>query len=110
MQTEIEFIKACGYRVFQRNPTDKYCNFTTQDGTRIGYAQWSDYRDSVGSVHAPSRENGTGFSIADELTAASLQAAIECVIPYWGRGSVVKYRNIEEYINANSFNRDLKEV
>lgn len=104
----IELIKSCGYRVFMRKPTDKYCFYT--DGKRIGYAQWSDYRTSVCSVHMPSRENGTGFSVADAITTTTLADAINCTMPNWARGSVIKYKDWDAYHNASKWNSELVEV
>lgn len=105
---EVELIQSCGYRVFMRKPTDEYCFFT--DGTRIGYAQWSGYRTSVSSVHVGSRENGTGFGVADSITPESIKAAAEMVMPNWATGSVRKYRSWDEYIAESDWNAGLTEV
>ena len=102
-------IKSLGFRVFVRtsdNPT--YCFFT--DGDRIGYAQWSDFRQSVSSVHKPSTVNGTGFQVAEEITKASLDAALSTIVPIWARGDVKKYKNMDAYLNASKWNSELIEV
>lgn len=111
----IAFIKSCGYRVFirpsTRNVENEYCFYT--DGTRIGYAQWRTYRsDNVGSVHKPSRENGTGYHVSEKITRETLDYAINLVKPGWdrGRAAVVKYANWEAFHNANQFNSELIEV
>lgn len=111
----IAFIKSCGYRVFirpsTRNVENEYCFYT--DGTRIGYAQWRDYRPSVvGSVHKPSRENGTGYQVSEKINRETLDYAINLVKPGWDRSKVpvVKYANWEEYHSANKFNSELIEV
>jgi hypothetical protein len=108
MNGYIALIKAEGYRVFMRKPSDSYCYFT--DGTRIGYAQWSDYRTCVSSVHKPSRQNGTGFRIADAINSESLSDAINCYIPSLASGSVEKFKDWSAFHNADSWNRQLVEV
>lgn len=108
MNSEVKFIRACGYRVFMRSPSDKYCHFT--DGKRIAYAQWSDYRTSVTSVHVPTRENGSGFGIAESITAETLSSALNCFIPHWASGAVTKYKDWDAFHNASEWNRQLKEV
>lgn len=110
----VSIIKACGYSVFMRKPqTDEYCFYT--DGTRIGYAQWSNVRGpQVASVHAPSRMAGTGFQIADDITAESLQAAIACHAPNWAtveeRASVRKYSSWAAFRMKDAWNAEMKEV
>ena len=110
----IALIKSCGYRVFirpsTRNVENEYCFYT--DGTRIGYAQWSGYRSSVGSVHKPSRENGTGYRVSEKINRETLDYAINLVKPGWDRSAapVVKYANWDAYHSANKFNSELIEV
>src|SRR5690606_37251594 len=103
----VAIIKSAGYRVYMLEPQiDEFCFYT--DGTRIGYAQWSDIRGPyVGSVHVPNRQTGTGFNVADEITPESLEAAISCHAPDWAttrdRGSVRKYPNWKAYQSANDW-------
>lgn len=110
----IAFIKSCGYRVFIRpsksNIENEFCFYT--DGKRIGYAQWSGYRSSVGSVHKPSRENGTGYQVSEKINRETLDNAINLVEPGWdrGRAAVVKYADWEAFHNASAFNSELIEA
>ena len=110
----VSVIKASGYRVFMRKPqTDEYCFYT--DGTRIGYAQWSNARGPhVSSVHIPSRIAGTGFHVADKITPESLRGAITCHAPYWAtaaeRTIVRKYPSWEAFHAEDGFKSSLTEV
>lgn len=110
----VSFIKAAGYRVFMRRPsTDEYCYYT--DGARIGYAEWTGYRGPcVSSVHVPNRTTGTGFSVADEITAESLRDAISCHAPDWAtareRNSVRKYPSWTAFHGQDAWHAQLVEV
>lgn len=114
-QQRIDYIKSHGWRVFVRpskHPTDMmYCFYT--DGTHIGYAQWTDYRTCISSVHYPNRQSGTGFQIADEITKETLHVAAHTACPNWARNdqsSVKKYKDWDAYHNASDFNKGLVEV
>jgi hypothetical protein len=108
----IELIKAQGYRVFIRGEKPTYCFFT--DGTRIGYAQWEAYRQSVSSVHMANKLTGTGFGVADEITPASLKEALNMSYPHWAtdpcRASVKKYADMDAYLKATKWNSELIEI
>lgn len=108
----IELIKRLGFSVYMRSPSDEYCYYT--DGTRIGYAQWSRLGTRVSSVHKPSSQVGTGFGIADEITEATVKAAMTTLYPHWAssadRAAVKKYRNWEEFLNKDAWNRGYAEV
>lgn len=106
----VALIKSCGYRVFMRKLDDEYCFYT--DGIRIGYAQWSDIRNHVSSVHKPNSTNGTGFHVAYQIEPDTLKDALYCHRPSWamGNGTVDKYRDWDAYHQANDFNRQLFEV
>lgn len=108
----INTIKAQGYRVFVRDDNPTYCFFT--DGTRIGYAQWGGYRQSVSSVHMPNKTTGTGFGVADEITPTTLAAALNRPYPHWAsaadRASVKKYADMDAYLKASKWNSELIEV
>jgi hypothetical protein len=109
----VAFIKACGYRVFMRSPSDEHCFYTDADGKRIGYAQWSGYRTSVSSVHKANRTTGTGFQIAESITKDSLRDAIACHCPGWSyrdASTVKKYRDWDEYRAESRFNSELQEA
>ena len=100
----IEFIKKQGYRVFvseKTNPT--YCYYS--DGKNVGYAQWSDFRAYVGTVHIPNKQTGTGFSVADAITEGSLKSGF-AMLPSWAsgtdRGFVVKYSDLDHWLSSRS--------
>ena len=107
----VEMMKAEGWKVYTRNNA-KYCYVT--DGTHIAYAQWSDGRDHVSSVHMPNRQTGTGFMIYDRITPESIREAMNCHAASWATASDVlsvrKYKNWEAFQNSNSFNAMLFEV
>lgn len=110
----VSLIKNAGYKVYMRNPqTDEYCFYT--DGTRIGYAGWGTIRGPyVSSVHVPNKQVGAGFSVADEITPESLEAALACHAPIWAntrdRDSVRKYPNWEAFQARNDWYDELVEV
>jgi hypothetical protein len=108
----VTLIKSCGYRVFMRKPSDKYCFYT--DGERIGYAQWSDIRTVVSTVHKANRTTGTGFHVGDAITPDTLRDAIRCHTPNWARagdaGTVKKYASWDAFHNESAFNSELREV
>lgn len=113
MKYPIQLMHEMGLRVFVRdteNPT--YCFFT--DGKNIGYAQWDGIRESVSTVHKPNKSTGTGFNVADEITRETLLAAMQTFAPHWvsasDRASVLKYRNIDDYLKASEWNSELTEV
>ena len=113
----VEMMKAQGWKVYKR-PTvtasfkGEYCYCT--DGTNIAYAQWSDGRPSVSTVHKPNRQTGTGFQFDDRITPDSVLKAMTTLTPTWARArdipSVHKYKNWEEFHKSNSFNAELVEV
>lgn len=112
----IDLIKAAGWRVFVRPATsprqNQYCYFT--DGEVIGYAQWSDWRPKVSSVHKPNRQTGTGFAVAEEITPETLERAARCTWPAWAieadRQSVHKYKDWDAFHNKDAFRKELIEV
>ena len=69
----VEVVKSFGYRCFHpqyysnRNEKPTYCYIT--DGTNIGYMQSNNFGCALcfSSVHKPSRENGMGCGIADDV-------------------------------------------
>ena len=111
----VAMLKAEGYQVWMREkaigPT-QYCFVT--DGTRIAYVQWSDHQPRVSTVHYPNKTTGTGFGFADEITPQTIRGAMDCVTPGWASGrdaaTVRKYKDWNEYRNANNFNMQLVEV
>lgn len=107
----LELIKAQSLRVFVRDsvkPT--YCFFT--DGERIGYAQWGD-RVNVSSVHMPNKQSGTGFHVSEAINPESIKAALRTTCPHWSLNdahTVKKYKSIDDYLSASSWNAALVEV
>ena len=113
----VTMLKAEGWQVWMRNdPIAKhpgqYCFVT--DGTHIAYAQWSDHRPGVSTVHLPNKTTGTGFQFAETITPDTVCKAMNCVAPAWAsdkdRASVRKYTDWNEYLHANSFNEGLFQV
>ncbi len=112
----IDMMKAQGWKVYYRPAKGtfkgEYCYVT--DGTNIAYAQWSDGRPSVSTVHMPNRQTGTGFQFADRITAETVSKAMSTLAPSWARqadvSSVHKYKNWEAFHKANSFNSELVEA
>jgi hypothetical protein len=112
----IEMMKAQGWKVYKRTAKGafkcEYCFCT--DGTKIAYVQWSDGRPSISTVHVPNRTTGTGFQFADSITPTTICEAMNCHAPSWARAieisSVRKWKNWEEFHQANSFNAELTEV
>lgn len=97
MQELIDSIKAQGLQVFGPEKLKSYVFFT--DGTRIGYAQYSNF-DGVkfSTVNKPCKECGTGFQ------ADSIQDALSFA-PAWAynyqSSAVRKYKDFEEFKKKN---------
>lgn len=111
----IQKIRDLGFRVFMINPEDTWLIYT--DGTNIGYLQ--DDRGiglSISTVHKPNRESGTGFTVAQCLGTVDVDILKTGFVnvPHWDHGrysqSVKKYKDIEEYLNADSFNKRYREI
>jgi hypothetical protein len=108
-------VQSLGFDVYMRNEDDSWLLFT--DGTRIGYLQADRLGGfSFSTVHKPNTTTGTGFQIdrnADGFDKSDLE---RCFIhaPHWAlnreASTVVKYKNIGDYISENSFNREYKLV
>lgn len=113
-QSAIALIQSLGYAVYMRNESDSWCYYT--DGKRIGTVQHSGFRGfSVTTVHKPCQSCGTGFAMGDapSLDAEMLKGAF-ITAPDWASGtqaaSVVKYRDMNEFLAASSFNKGYKLV
>lgn len=113
-EEEIDAIADAGFDVYRHVPTSRlnstYLYFT--DGKRIGYLQQGDFGHgySLSTVHKPSRENGTGFRVADtdDLDADTLREALRYG-PDWALNrklEIVKYRDIEEFLSERFHGRD----
>lgn len=104
-------VQSFGFQVYMRDlDKDSWLYFT--DGTHIGYLEVSRLGGyHLATVHIPNKSSGTGYSIerdSDELTKEDL---LRCFIhaPHWARSAdrdpVVKWRNMEQFLNADSFNK-----
>lgn len=112
MRRVVTMIKAAGFRVFMRSPSDTWCYYT--DGTRIAYAQSGRFRESLTTTHIPNRTTGTGFHYADEITPENIRGAIACHAPSWAWGRDAeasrKWRDWDTFRNSDAFNRAYREV
>lgn len=99
----IEELKEAGFKVYAPKELTTYCKFTKNN--RIGYVEAGDFGWNFSTVHKPSKECGTGYSIYRDKLTATIQDALDCFIykPDWASSSdiVVKYKNFEDY-NKNS--------
>lgn len=108
----VSHLVLAGFSVYMRDPDkDEYALFT--DGNRIGYIQWSKPGITMSTVHRPNRTTGTGFAVGEpgKMTRENFERAF-ATAPNWIRGtdlnSVKKWRDWEEFANANDFNREYK--
>lgn len=104
-----------GFKVYMRDDKDTWLIYT--DGTNIGYLQ--DDRGmglSISTVHKPNHTTGTGFLAIKGLgTVALSDLKVGFIIcPVWAsqtdRESVKKYKDIYEFLNANPFNKQYREI
>ncbi len=103
-------VQGFGFSVYMRKDSDTWLLFT--DGKNIGYLEDGPYGFNFSTVHKPNTTSGTGFQIGrneNDFSEADLKNCFVAV-PSWAdsrsRASVAKYRDIAEYINATSFNRE----
>jgi hypothetical protein len=115
----VEVVKSFGYRcffpryasTFVEKPT--YCYIT--DGTNIGYMQSNDWGCalSFSSVHKPSRENGMGCGIADNVLLKDItKELIERTFgtPKWVKTKPIKYASWEDYTKNSLTGKICKEI
>jgi hypothetical protein len=107
-------IQSFGFSVYMRKESDTWLLFT--DGKNIGYLQDGPQGFGLSTVHKPNQTSGTGYQI-ERHEADFDKADLEiCFVdaPGWAdfrsRATVKKYRDITEYIAANSFNQEYKLV
>lgn len=114
MKTEtIQAIKEAGFSVYMREEKDTYAYFT--DGVNIGYIQENSWDGiSISTVHIPCHECGTGYGIEKNMNTISRERLIQAFIhhPSWGgfQSKVKKWRDMKQFLGANSWNRSFKEV
>lgn len=107
-QEVVDAVAAAGFDVWMRDPKDSWLLFT--DGQRIGYLQADRLAGyTISTVHMPNTSTGTGFQIERHVSTFDKETLSRAFIhaPDWCRGdasSVRKYRGIEHYRSANSFN------
>lgn len=107
-KTIIEKVQGYGFDVYMRNADDTWLLFT--DGKRIGYLQCERFGFTLCTVHKPNENTGTGFQVArhaGDFDKAALESCFASVPPWTSsedRDSVRKWRDMDEYRAANSFN------
>ncbi len=115
----VEVVKSFGYRCFHpqyysnRNEKPTYCYIT--DGTNIGYMQSNDlgYALSFSSVHKPSRENGMGCGVADNVLLKNVtKELVERTFdtPKWVKTKPIKYASWEDYIKNSLTGKICEEI
>lgn len=109
LEAAIQIVKRLGFSVYMRDESDSYMLFV--EGDNIGYLQINRLGGySLNTVHLPNTTTGTGFQIERDLsekdiTGDKLREAFTAVPHGFGyRDAVKKYRDIEHYRSANSFN------
>lgn len=105
-------IKAFGFRVFMRDPSDTYAYFS--DGEYIGYAQYCPYEGwTLATVHYPNPSSGTGYQVCRHVstpTRALLETALDRSNAAWGFSQEVKkYESLDAFLNASDWNKGFKE-
>ena len=113
MNEFVNMIKACGYKVYMRKPSDTWCYYT--NGTDIAYCQWSGFRGaSVSTVHRPNTTTGTSFHIADNVSPETIRAALHCYVPSWASNrylaATVKWSSWAAFHKADKFNSEYVEI
>lgn len=111
--TMIRDAKATGFKVYMRDPSDTWLYFT--DGVQIGYLQCGLAGYELSTCHRPNRNTGGGFRVANDIgkiDRATLERAF-ITAPAWATRhdveTVKKWKDWEEFQNANQWNRGLEE-
>ena len=115
----VEVVKSFGYRCFHpqyysnRNEKPPYCYIT--DGTNIGYMQSNDLGCALNfsSVHKPSRENGMGCGVADNVLLKDVtKELVERTFgtPKWVKTKPIKYASWEDYIKNSLTGKICEEI
>jgi hypothetical protein len=113
-QKIIDAVTSAGFDVWMRDPKDSYMLFT--EGKNIGYMQLDRSAGyTISTVHKPNTSSGTGFQVerhvSDFTRDILARAFVHC--PEWylrDARSVHKYRDMEDYRAASSFNAEYKLV
>jgi len=115
INTDAQAIKEHGFKVYMRKPSDSYMFFT--DGKSIGYFQSDKYRPAtISTVHKPNGTTGTGFRVVDDADPKNkkdLERGFD-FCPNWASGrdraSVIKWRDMAEFLEDNDWNAGYSEV
>lgn len=108
-------IRDLGYDVYVHPTATEFCYYS--DGTNVGYAQFNRLRGySVGTVHVPNRETGTGFNVARETGTLTPEILRNGFKRYSGRvtpeeaASVVKFSGPEAFLASNSWHSKFEKL
>ena len=105
-------IQGFGFDVYMRDPNDSYLIFT--DGKNLGRLEARPAVGySLGTIHRPNIKSGTGFSVLREVSSFTKEDLLRCfeTHPSWWKGPMpVKYKDIDDYRNADWFNAGYKLV
>jgi len=110
----INQVQAAGFKAYMRNPEDTWAIMV--DGDRLGYIQWDRQGYAkISTMHQPNRTTGTGFALDDipRLDRENLAKAFIHAPAWansWDRESVKKWRNLDQFMAASSFNEGYSEV
>lgn len=115
----VAVVKSFGYRCFHpqyysnRNEKPTYCYIT--DGTNIGYMQSNDWGSALdfSTIHKPSRENGMGCGIADDVLLKDItKELVERTFgtPKWVKTKPIKYASWEDYIKNSLTGKICEEI
>ena len=106
----IRAVQALGFDVYMRKPTDTWLLYVK--GNDIGNLSIPRLTDGVDitSVHVASRDFGTGFCVHQgvAITEKNLVDGF-AVAPGWYKGrrdTIKKYKDIEAYRAASTFNQE----
>lgn len=105
----IAAVQKAGFDVYMRRTTDSWLYFT--DGKNIGYLQDGCRGAALSTAHIPNTSSGAGYGLRDFMPLSDLTKEIlsEAFMhaPNWSRepNSVRKWKDMQAFIAADSFNR-----
>ena len=76
-----------------------WCHFVKDNN--IGYVEYGRFGWNFATVHKPSKQNGTGFSVYRDDCDPTIKKAMYCfcVCPWQNHGKVEKYKSWEDYMS-----------
>lgn len=106
----IDKLKSLGYKVYKRDIASQYCYVVK--GDNVAYVQWSGIVPRICTVHKPCKYNGTGFLIGSDIDKVTIDKALKTSKPYWEKTNtpVIKYKNWNDFYNADNWNKGFFEV